>query len=103
MLAAPLPLMPGASHVHGKLGKLARPDEFEVLLDAPFHRPEDTDALSLKSHQSAPSYPPYNYGIYRIAGEGFHGLALTVLVVNILVVQSFMHLGFAIYDHKTGR
>ena len=100
MLAASLPVVSGAGHIHGELRKLAGPNKFEVLLDAAFHGPEDTDPLRLKSHQGAAPYASDNHSVHRIAGQGLHGLALTVSMVRIGIVDGLVFSTFAVKNHK---
>jgi hypothetical protein len=100
MLAASLPVVSGTGHIHGKLRKLAGPNEFKILLDAPFHSPEDSDPLSLKSHQGAAPYSSYNHSIHRTTGKGFHGLALTVSMVGIGIADGLAFPACAVKNHK---
>jgi hypothetical protein len=100
MLASALALMSGAGHIHGKLGELSGLDEFQILFDAPFNSPEDTDPLGLKAHQGAAPDPSYNDSIHRITGKGFHGLALTVSVVRVGIVDSLVFSTRAVKNHK---
>jgi hypothetical protein len=100
MLAASLPVVSGTGHIHGKLGELSGLDEFQILFDAPFHSPEDTDPLGLKAHQGTAPYPSYNHSIHRITGKGFHGLALTVSMVRVGVVDGLVFSTCAVKNHK---
>jgi hypothetical protein len=100
MMASALAVVSSTGHIHDELGKSAGLHEFEILIHASFHGPEDPDALSLETHQGAAADAAYDHGIYRVAGEGLHGLALAVAVVEIHVVDGLVGTAFTVYDHE---
>jgi hypothetical protein len=100
MLASALALVSGTGHVRGKFGELAGLYEFQILLDASFHSPEDAHPLSLKLHQGAAPDAAYNDSIHCIAGKGVHGLALTMVMVCIAIADGFELATRAVENHK---
>jgi hypothetical protein len=100
MLASALALVSGTGHVRGKFGELAGLYEFQILLDASFHSPEDAHPLSLKLHQGAAPDTAYNDSIHCIAGKGVHGLALTMVMVCIAIADGFELATRAVENHK---
>jgi hypothetical protein len=100
MLASALTLVSGTGHIGRKLRKLAGFHVFEVLLHAPFDRPEDADPLSLKPHQGATPYAAHHNGIHSVAGKRFHGLALTLRMVSVAVADGFKLSTGAVQNHE---
>ena len=100
MRASALALVSSTGHIHGKLGELTGFHVFEILFHAPLHSPEDADPLSLKPHEGAAPYPAYNNRIHRVAGEGLHGLTLTMRMVGVSVADGFELSARAVENHK---